>query len=111
LNFELSQEIPSSDPADQGEEDDWGTMGEPTERSRSPAPAIEEPLPQMAQQTPGTAEPQVSAEEGRGEPSVTTRAGGPVAVQAEGEAPAEAGLVDIASILGALTVTVVRSSL
>jgi predicted secreted protein len=27
------------------------------------------------------------------------------------EAPAEAGLVDIASILGALTVTVVRSSL
>jgi hypothetical protein len=34
-----------------------------------------------------------------------------VAVKAQKEAPAEAGLVDIASILGALTVTVVRSSL
>jgi hypothetical protein len=31
--------------------------------------------------------------------------------QAEEEAPAEAGLVDIANIPGALTVTVVRSSL
>jgi hypothetical protein len=31
--------------------------------------------------------------------------------QAEEEAPAEAGFVDIASILGAPTVTVVRSSL
>jgi hypothetical protein len=32
------------------------------------------------------------------------------AVEVEEEAPAEAGLVDIASILGAPTVTVVRSS-
>jgi hypothetical protein len=31
--------------------------------------------------------------------------------QAEEKAPAKAGLVDISSILGALTVTVVRSSL
>jgi hypothetical protein len=30
MNFELSQEIPSPDPADQGEEDDWDTMGRPT---------------------------------------------------------------------------------
>jgi predicted secreted protein len=36
---------------------------------------------------------------------------GAVAVEAQEEAPAEAGLVDIASILGAPTVTVVRSSL
>jgi predicted secreted protein len=35
----------------------------------------------------------------------------PVAAQAEEEAPAEAGLVSIASILGTPTVTVVRSSL
>jgi hypothetical protein len=111
LNFELSQEIPSSDPADQGEEDDWDTVGRLTERSLSPAPTIEETVPQMAQQTPGTAEPQVSAEESRPEPSTTTGVGGPVAAQAEEEAPAEAGLVDIASILGAPTVTVVRSSL
>jgi predicted secreted protein len=34
-----------------------------------------------------------------------------VAAEAQEEAPAEAGLVDIASILGAPTVTVVRSSL
>jgi hypothetical protein len=33
------------------------------------------------------------------------------ATEAQKEAPAEAGLVDIASILGAPTVTVVRSSL
>jgi predicted secreted protein len=33
------------------------------------------------------------------------------AAEAQEEAPTEAGLVDIASILGALTVTVVRSSL
>jgi predicted secreted protein len=64
----------------------------------------------MAQQTPGTAEPQVSAEQSRPEPFATTGAGGPVAAQAEEEAPTEAGLVDIASILGAPTVTVVRSS-
>jgi hypothetical protein len=111
LNFELSQEFPSSDPADQEEEDDWDTVGEPTERSLSPAPAVEETVPQMAQLTPGTAEPQVSAEESRLEPSATTGAGGPVATQVEEEAPAEAGLIDIASILGAPTVTVVRSSL
>jgi hypothetical protein len=86
-------------------------VGEPTERSRSPAPTVEEPVPQMAQQATGTAEPQVPAEESRPEPSTTIGAGGPVAAQAEEEAPAEAGLVDIASILGALTVTVVRSNL
>jgi predicted secreted protein len=34
-----------------------------------------------------------------------------VAAEAQEEAPAEAGLVDITSILGAPTVTVVRSSL
>jgi hypothetical protein len=48
LTVEL-QEIPSSDPADQGEEDDCDTVGEPTERSLSPAPTIEETVPQMAQ--------------------------------------------------------------
>jgi hypothetical protein len=35
----------------------------------------------------------------------------PTTTKAEEDAPAEAGLVDIASILGAPTVTVVRSSL
>jgi hypothetical protein len=42
LNFELSQEIPSFDPVDLGEGDDWDTVGEPTETSHSPAPTVEE---------------------------------------------------------------------
>jgi hypothetical protein len=105
------QEFPSFDPADQGEEDDWDTVGGATERRRGPAPTIEETVPQMAQQTPGTAEPQASAEESRKKSSASTEAEGPVVAEAEEEAPAEAGLFDIASILGAPTATIVRSSL
>jgi predicted secreted protein len=45
------------------------------------------------------------------EPAATTAIEEPAATQAEEGAPAEAGLVDIASILGAPTMTVVRSSL
>jgi hypothetical protein len=93
------------------EEDNWDTVGGATERSLSPAPTVEETVPQVARQTLVTAEPQVSAEESRPEPSVTTRTGGPVAALAEEDAPAEAGLIDIASLLGAPTMTVVRSSL
>jgi hypothetical protein len=96
---------------DQGAEDNWDTVGGPTERSLSPAPTVEEVVPRMAQQTPGAAEPQASAEENRPEPSATTGAAGPVAAEAEEEAPAEAELVDIASILGAPTMIVVRSNL
>jgi hypothetical protein len=57
LNSELSQKIPSSDPVDQGEGDDWGTVGEPTERSRSPAPTVEGLVSQMTQRTTRVAEP------------------------------------------------------
>jgi hypothetical protein len=49
--------------------------------------------------------------ESRPEPSTTAGAEEPAATQAEEKAPAEAELVDIASKLGAPTVTVVRSSL
>jgi hypothetical protein len=49
--------------------------------------------------------------ESRPEPSTTASAEESAMAQAEEEAPTEAGLVDIASILGAPTVTVVRSSL
>jgi predicted secreted protein len=46
------------------------------------------------------------------EPAAATAAAEEVvAAEAQEEAPVEAGLVDIASILGAPTVTVVRSSL
>jgi hypothetical protein len=111
LNSEFSQEIPPSDPVDQGEEDDWDTVGELTERSCSPAPTVEELVSQMTQQTTRVVESQAPAVESRPESSATTGAEEPVAAQAEEEAPAKAGLVDIASILGTPTVTVVRSSL
>jgi hypothetical protein len=49
--------------------------------------------------------------ESRPKPSVTIGVEEPVAAEAEEEAPIEAGLIYIASILGASIVTVVRSSL
>jgi hypothetical protein len=58
-----------------------------------------------------TAEAQVPTEESSPEPSTTTGAREPVAAQAEEEAPTKAGLVDIVSILGAPSLTVVQSSL
>jgi hypothetical protein len=74
-------------------------------------PTVEELVAQLTQQATGVVEQQVSAEGSRPEPSATTGVEEPVAAQVEEEAPAEAGLVDIAGILGAPTVTVVRSSL
>jgi hypothetical protein len=85
-------------------------VGEPAESSRSPAPTVEDLLSQMTQRSTRVVEPQAPAVESRPEPSVTAGAEEPVATQAEEVAPAEAGLVDIASILGAPTVTVVRST-
>jgi hypothetical protein len=82
-----------------------------TEKSLSSAPTVEEVVPESAQQETGAGEPLTSTEERRLEPSTTTRVVEPVATHVEEEAPAEARLVDIASILGAPTVTVVRSSL
>jgi hypothetical protein len=109
--LEWSQDIPSSDPAYQGDEDNWDTVGGATERSLSPAPTIEEVVPESAQQATGAGELRASTQEMRLEPSATTGAMEPVVAHVEEEAPVEAGLVDIASILGAPTVTVVRSSL
>jgi hypothetical protein len=111
LISELSQDILSSDPADQRGEDNWDTVGGATERSLSPAPAVEEIVSEMAQQTTVTAEPRAPAEERRPEPSAATETMERVVAHAGEEAHAEAGLVDISSILGAPTVTVVQSSL
>jgi predicted secreted protein len=77
-------------------------VGEPTGASRSPAPTLEELVAQLTRQPPVVV--------GSSEPAVAV-AQEPTAAEAQEEAPAEAGLVDIASILGAPTVTVVRSSL
>jgi hypothetical protein len=63
------------------------------------------------QQASSAGEPRASTEERRPEPSATTEAVEPVVSHVEEEAPAEAGLVDIASLFGAPTVTVVRSNL
>jgi hypothetical protein len=95
------QELPPTEPIDQGDEGEWDTVGEAA-GSRSPAPTVKELLAQMECQPPAPpegAEPAAAAAEEV------------VAAEAQEEAPAEAGLVDIASILGAPTATVVRSSL
>jgi hypothetical protein len=86
-------------------------VGEQAERSRSPDPTVEELVSQMTQRTTRVVEPQAPTVESRPEPSATTGVEEPVVAQVKEEAPAEAGLVDIASILGAPTVTVIRSSL
>jgi hypothetical protein len=72
---------------------------------------MEELVSQLTHQSTTVVEPQAPVVKGRTEPAAAPAVEEPVATQAEGEAPAEAGLVDIASILGAPTVIVVRSSL
>jgi hypothetical protein len=96
------QEMPPTEPVDQGDEGDWDTVGE-VAGSRSPAPTVEELLAQMERQPP--------AAQGSTEPAVAAVAKEAAATEAQEEVHAEVGLVDIASILGAPTVTVVRSSL
>jgi hypothetical protein len=103
MKFHCLQEIPPSDPVEQGDEGDWDTVGEPDGASHSPAPTVEELLAQLTRQPPVVAGSTESAVAVAEEPTATEAQ--------EEEAPTEAGLVDIASILGAPTVTVVRSSL
>jgi hypothetical protein len=94
--------MPPSDPVEQGVESEWDTVGEPAGGSRSPAPTVEELLAQLERQPPAT--------EGGAE-SAAAAVEEAAATEAQEEAPAEAGLVDIASILGAPTVTAVRLNL
>jgi hypothetical protein len=118
--FPCLQELPPTEPVDQGDEGEWDTVGEAA-RSRSPAPTIEELLAQMQCQPPApqgstepataTAEEVVAAEAQESVALAAVTAEGAVATEAQEEASAEARLVDITSILGAPTVTVVRSSL
>jgi hypothetical protein len=102
MKLHCLQEIPPSDPVEQGDEGDWDMVGEPAGGSRSPAPTVEELMAQLTRQPP--------VAEGSSEPAAAV-AEEPTATEAREEMPAEAGLVDIASILGAPTVTVVRWSL
>jgi hypothetical protein len=103
IRFHCLQEIPPSNPVDQGDEGDVETVEEPAGTSHSPAPTVEALVSQLTRQPPLT--------EGRTEPAAAPAVEVPAATEAEEEVAAEAGLVDIASILGAPTVTVVRSSL
>jgi hypothetical protein len=114
------QEVPPAEPVEEGDEGEWNTVGEPA-GSRSPAPTVEELIAQLERQPPvpqGSTEPMAAAAEevvaaGAQESAApATAAGGEAtATEAQEEAPTEAGLVDIASILGAPTATIVWSSL
>jgi hypothetical protein len=102
MKFPCLQEMPPSDPVEEDDKGDWDTVGEAAGGSRSPAPTVEELLAQMERLPPfaqGSTEPAATATEEA------------AATEAQEEVPAEAGLVDIASILGSPTVTVVWSSL
>jgi hypothetical protein len=114
------QEVPPTEPVEEGDEGVWDTVGEPA-GSRSRAPTIEEILAQLERQPPapqGSMEPVAAAVKqvvASGAQESTAPAAAAVeeavAAGASEEAPAEGGLVDIASILGAPAVTIVRSNL
>jgi hypothetical protein len=104
--FPCLQELPPTEPVDQGDEGEWDTVGEAA-GSRSPAPTVEELLAQLEHQPPapqGSTEPTAAAAE-EVVAAEAQESAAPAAVTAEEEAqeeaPAEAGLVDIASILDA----------
>jgi hypothetical protein len=114
------QEVPPAEPVEEGDDVEWDTVGEPA-GSRSPAPTVEALLAQLERQPlapQGSTEPAATATEEviaaraqeRAVPA-TAAGGEATAAEAQEEAPTEAGLVDIASILGAPTVMIVRSSL
>jgi hypothetical protein len=114
------QEVPPTEPVEEGDEGVWDTVGEPT-GSRSPAPTVEELLAQLERQPPapqGSTKPVAAAVEevvASGAQGTTAPAAAAAeeadATGAQEEAPAEGGLVNIASILGAPAVTIVRSNL
>jgi hypothetical protein len=105
---------------EEGDEGMWPTVGEPA-GSRSPAPTVDELLAQLERQPPAPEGSRVpataAAEEVEAAGAQGTSAPAAAAVEeavvgeAEEETPAEGGLVDIASILGAPAVTIVRSNL
>jgi hypothetical protein len=112
--------VPPREPVEEGDEGEWDTVGEPA-GSRSPASTVEELLAQLEHQPPAdqeSAEPAapaveevVAAEAQEGTAPATVAVEEAAAAEAQEEAPAEGGLVDIASILGAPTATIVRSNL
>jgi hypothetical protein len=108
------QEVSPTEPVEEGDEGEWDTVGEPA-GSRSPAPTIEELIAQLERQPPvhqgGTEPAAPTVEEVVAAGAQEGVAPATAAAEAQEEEPAEGGLVDIASILGAPAVTIVRSSL
>jgi hypothetical protein len=114
------QEVQPTEPVEEGDEGVWDTVGE-LAGGCSPAPTVEDILAQLERQPPapqGSTGPVATAVEevvasGAQETAAPATAAVEEAVDAgaQEEAPAEGGLVDIASILGAPTVTIVRSNL
>jgi hypothetical protein len=114
------QEVLPTEPVEEGDKGEWNTVGEPA-GSRSPAPTVKELIVKLERQPParqestGPAAPAVEevvavgAQEGATPAAVAAEEA--AAAEAQEEASAEGGLVDIASILGAPAVTIVRSSL
>jgi hypothetical protein len=104
------QEVSPTEPTDKGDEGEWDTVGEPA-GSRSPAPTVKELLAQLERQPPApqgctepattTAEEVVAAGAQEGTTPAAVAVEEAVAAEAQEETPAEGGLVDIASILGA----------
>jgi hypothetical protein len=86
--FPCLQELPPTEPVDQGDEGEWDTVGEAT-GSRSPAPTVEELLAQMEYQPPapqGSTEPAAAAAE-EVVAAEAQESAAPAAVTAEGAAP------------------------
>jgi hypothetical protein len=63
MKFPCLQEMPPTEPIEQGDEGEWDTVGEAA-GSRSPAPIVEEILAQMERQPP--------AAQGRTKPAAAT---------------------------------------
>jgi hypothetical protein len=114
------QEVPPAEPVKEGDEGEWDTVGEPA-GSRSPAPTVEELLAQLERQPPtpqrstgpvaAAVEEVVATGAQEGAAPAAVAAEEAMAAEVREETPAVGGLVDIASILGAPAVTIVRSSL
>jgi hypothetical protein len=112
--------VPPTEPTNEGDEGEWDIVGE-SAGSRSSAPTVEELIAQLERQPPAhqesaepaapTVEEVVAAGAQEGAAPATVAAEEAAVAEAQEEAPAEGGLVDIASILGAPAVTIVRSSL
>jgi hypothetical protein len=113
------QEVLPTESVEEGDEGMWDPVGEPA-GNRNPAPTVEELLAQLERQPPAPeSRVPAAAAVGEMEAAGTQETSAPAAAtveeavveEAEEETPAEGGLVDIASILGAPAVTIVRSNL